>query len=242
MTGMTSNPIPLPKISPANEVSRPKSSSALDQKLSKATEQSKTKSSSVGDQSRPKSSTQQPKTPRSTSKSARRQFRETIREADVQSSSSECPSLPRQRPKHRSMSRERSQASSRVGGSQSQGSRQATKSKTPTQSKPPVPPQNAANANQRDLETPTAVHVDGYFKNLELGSESATSSLARRPTVPHTKSALSSATSQVKLKVQSNTLKSEGSVSIDSLSGSSGYSQKIAFSETNMQSSLGYLP
>ena len=243
MTGMTSKPIPLPKISSANEQPRPKSSSAIDQsKLPKTTDQTRPKTSTAADHSRPKSSNQQPKTPRSTSKSARRQFRETIREADVQSSSSECPSLPRQRPKHRSMSRERSQASSRVGGSQSQGSRQATKSKTPTQSKPPVPHQNSVNANQRDLETPTAVHVDGYFKNLELGSESATSSLARRPTVLHTKSALSSTTNQSKNKAQSNTLKSEGSVSIDSLSGSSGYSQKIAFSETNMQSSLGYLP
>ena len=44
------------------------------------------------------------------------------------------------------------------------------------------------------------------------------------------------------LPPKSGTLRSEGSVSIDSLSGSSGYSQKIAFSETNMQSSLGYLP
>lgn len=212
MAGMTSNALPMPKISTSN------------------------------DQSKPKASNQPPKTPRSTSKSARRQFRETIREADVQSSSSECPSLPRQRPKHRSMSRERSQASSRVGGSQSQGSRQMTKSKTPTQSKPPVQHQTATNANQRDLETPTAVHVDGYFKNLELGSESATSSLARKPVNIQTKTAQSSTAGQAKLKSQSNTLKSEGSVSIDSLSGSSAYSQKIAFSETNMQSSLGYLP
>jgi len=199
------------------------------------------KASGTNDQLKNKPTNQPPKTPRSTSKSARRQFRETIREADVQSSSSECPSLPRQRPKHRSMSRERSQASSRGGGSQSQGSRQVTKSKTPTQSKPPGQHQNSTNANQRELETPTAVHVDGYFKNLELGSESATSSLARKQSNIQSIPALSSKTIQAK-QVQSNTLKSEGSVSIDSLSGSSAYSQKIAFSETNMQSSLGYLP
>ena len=42
--------------------------------------------------------------------------------------------------------------------------------------------------------------------------------------------------------VSTSTIKSQGSLSIDSLSGSSSYSQKIAFSETNMQSSLGYLP
>jgi len=219
MAGMTSNPLPVPNLSTTNEV-RPKSTSL--------------------EQSRAKLPNQPPKTPRSTSKSARRQFRENKREADVQSSSSECPSLPRQRPKHRSMSRERSQASSRISGSQSQGSRQVTKSKTPTQSKPPGQHPNTTNANQRDLETPTAVHVDGYFKNLELGSESTTSSLKKIPSTKQTVNAQSS--DQAKLKAKSSTLKSEGSVSLDSLSGSSAYSQKIAFSETNMQSSLGYLP
>ena len=48
-----------------------------------------------------------PKTPKS-AKSTRRQIRQTVREADLYSSSSECPSLPRQRPKFRSISRERS--------------------------------------------------------------------------------------------------------------------------------------
>ena len=48
-----------------------------------------------------------PKTPRS-SKSVRRHLRQSVREADLQSSSSECPSLPRQtRPRFRSASRDR---------------------------------------------------------------------------------------------------------------------------------------
>ncbi len=49
------------------------------------------------------------KSPKST-KSSRRQARESLREADLQSSSSECPSLPRNHrpPRFRSASRERS--------------------------------------------------------------------------------------------------------------------------------------
>ena len=56
------------------------------------------------------------------------------------------------------------------------------------------------------------------------------------------KTIISSVSGHSKTRPGSATIKSQGSLSIDSLSGSSSFSQKIAFSETNMQSSLGYLP
>ena len=71
-----------------------------------------------------------PKTPKS-AKSTRRQIRQTVREADLYSSSSECPSLPRQRPKFRSVSRERSFAALEDGRvSVRTGSSAANKHKT----------------------------------------------------------------------------------------------------------------
>ena len=73
--------------------------------------------------------------------------------------------------------------------------------------------------------------MNGFFKNLDT---SPSTSMAKPLPVPPS--------GPPSLPPKSGTLRSEGSVSIDSLSGSSGYSQKIAFSETNMQSSLGYLP
>ena len=146
----------------------------------------------------------------STTKSARRQFRESMREiASVGDSSSDYSSLPRQRPL-RSVSQ--TQSKSRSSGS--------------------VTLAAAGGSNQRNVETPSAVHVDGFFKNLDHGSAPET---GRDVTVM--------VSGQSKSRPgASNTVKSQGSLSIDSLSGSSSYSQKIAFSETNMQSSLGYLP
>ncbi len=111
---------------------------------------------------------------------------------------------------------------------------------------------------------------DGFFRNVDLGSETATSSLLR-PEAAKTgqqvaktvqqaaktgqqaaKSVQQAAkTAQQAAKTgqpaakpthQSNTIRSEGSLSIDSLSGSSSVGGKPIFSETNMQSSLGYLP
>ena len=146
----------------------------------------------------------------STTKSARRQFRESMREiASVGDSSSDYSSLPRQRPL-RSVSQ--TQSKSRSSGS--------------------VTLAAAVGSNQRNVETPSAVHVDGFFKNLDHGSAPET---GRDVTVMVSGQSKSTPGA-------SNTVKSQGSLSIDSLSGSSSYSQKIAFSETNMQSSLGYLP
>ncbi len=111
---------------------------------------------------------------------------------------------------------------------------------------------------------------DGFFRNVDLGSETATSSLLRpeaakpsqqaaktgqpgaKPSQQAAKSVQQAAkTGQQAVKTgqpvakpihQSNTIRSEGSLSIDSLSGSSSVGGKPIFSETNMQSSLGYLP
>ncbi len=105
---------------------------------------------------------------------------------------------------------------------------------------------------------------------MDLGSETATSSLLRpeaaKPVQQAAKTAQQAAktgqqaaksvqqaaksgqqaakTGQQAAKPthQSNTIRSEGSLSIDSLSGSSSVGGKPIFSETNMQSSLGYLP
>ena len=88
----------------------------------------------------------------------------------------------------------------------------------------PAPPRTSS---------PAAVQQDGIFRNVDqFGGDSSGS---RPDTLP-------SLSGRAAPQSTGGTLRSEGSVSIDSLSGSSSYSQKIAFSETNMQSSLGYLP
>ena len=159
----------------------------------------------------------------STTKSARRQFRESMREiAGVGDSSSDCSSLPRQRPQRSISHSQVSRDKSRVSGS-------------------------VTTTQQRNVETPSAVHVDGFFKNLDHGGAAEI-----QPSGPHHPSIRDSRDMSVMSTVSghsksrqgahTNTVKSQGSLSIDSLSGSSSYSQKIAFSETNMQSSLGYLP
>jgi hypothetical protein len=107
------------------------------------------------------------------------------------------------------------------------------------------------------------VFRDGFFRNVDLGSETATSSLLR-PEAAKTGQQTAKTGQQAAKSVQqaaktgqpaaktgppvakkthqSNTIRSEGSLSIDSLSGSSSVGGKPIFSETNMQSSLGYLP
>jgi hypothetical protein len=107
------------------------------------------------------------------------------------------------------------------------------------------------------------VFRDGFFRNVDLGSETATSSLLRPEAAKTVQQAAKTGhqaaksvqqaakSSQPAAKTgptvakpthQSNTIRSEGSLSIDSLSGSSSVGGKPIFSETNMQSSLGYLP
>ena len=142
----------------------------------------------------------------STTKTARRQFRESMREI-AGDSSSDCSSLPRNRQPRSitQVSREKSRPGSVV-----------------------IRPSG---------ETPSGVgssSKEGFFRN-----ESA---LTRNSSNANNRTILSTVSGQSKTRPPSNTIKSQGSVSIDSLSGSSSYSQKIAFSETNMQSSLGYLP
>ena len=140
----------------------------------------------------------------STTKSARRQFRESMREiAGAGDSSSDCSSLPR----------------SRAPRSITAVSRDKTRSRMTS----------GAGSQQRD---PSVNMDDGFFKNVDHGVEK---SVGPRPVV-------SAVSGHSKPRLSSNSMKSQGSLSIDSLSGSSSYSQKIAFSETNMQSSLGYLP
>ena len=158
----------------------------------------------------------------STTKSARRQFRESMREiAGVGDSSSDCSSLPRQRPQRSISHSQASRDKSRVSGS-------------------------ATATQQRNVETPSAVHVDGFFKNLDHGAGETQTSGPHHPGMRDSRdmTVLSTVSGHSKSRpgAHSNTVKSQGSLSIDSLSGSSSYSQKIAFSETNMQSSLGYLP
>ena len=93
---------------------------------------------------------------------------------------------------------------------------------------------------------------DGFFRNVDLGSETATSSLVRSETTkpsgqqaakpPGLQPAAKTGPKTAKSGHPTNTIRSEGSLSIDSLSGSSILAGKPIFSETNMQSSLGYLP
>ena len=151
--------------------------------------------------SRPVSST-------TTSKSARRQFRESMREiAGAGDSSSDSSSLPRQPRQPRSMtqtSRERSR-----------------------------PGSSSLNQRNQQPSPPVTGHQQETFLNnhTEHGTE-----------MPPGRPVVSSVSGLSKARPGTSTIKSQGSLSIDSLSGSSSYSQKIAFSETNMQSSLGYLP
>ena len=143
----------------------------------------------------------------STTKTARRQFRESMREIGAGDSSSDCSSLPRTR--------------------QPRSGTQVSKSRSDS------------TAARNTGETASAVTRDGFFKNLD---HSSSDGLARHSSSVN-RTIVSTVSGQSKQsRPASNTVKSQGSVSIDSLSGSSSYSQKIAFSETNMQSSLGYLP
>ena len=140
----------------------------------------------------------------STTKTARRQFRESMRELGGDSSS-DCSSLPR----------------TRQPRSITQVSREKSR------------PGSVAMSQHRSGETPSAVGKEQGLIRNESG-------LTRHSSNVNNRTILSTVSGQS--KTRSNTIKSHGSVSIDSLSGSSSYSQKIAFSETNMQSSLGYLP
>ena len=165
--------------------------------------------------SKPKSSTSRTASSARSVMAARRQFRES----QAVDSSSDCSSLPRppRQAKSRSVSREHSLAPS---------SARSKPSQTRTVS-------NVSGANQRNYpEIPSAAaDQEGVFRNLSRSPSQARQQRTVLPSVSgHSKSR------------QSHNLHSEGSVSIDSLSLSSGNSQKIAFSETNMQSSLGYLP
>ena len=142
-----------------------------------------------------------------TTKSARRQFRESMREiAGAGDSSSDCSSLPRA-PRH-------AQRSLTVG----------------SRDKARPGSGSAAGTSQR-LSVAEPRSSDGFFHNPEV--EAGGQGEAR--------TVVSSVSGHAK-RPGSGTIKSQGSLSIDSLSGSSSFSQKIAFSETNMQSSLGYLP
>lgn len=92
---------------------------------------------------------------------------------------------------------------------------------------------------------------------MDIGSETANSSLARPEMAKVVPQAAKSGQQQVVKPGQqtaktdqrvggpgllSSTTRSDGSLSVDSLSGSSLLGGKPIFSETNMQSSLGYLP
>ena len=98
--------------------------------------------------------------------------------------------------------------------------RSKTKSVSSARSKPTTVSRTAsAAANQRIYQqTPTDGEQEGFFRNIN-----------------HNSTVLSSVSGHNKSRHTNQTRLSEGSVSIDSLSVSSGNSQKIAFSETNMQ-------
>ena len=107
--------------------------------------------------------------------------------------------------------------------------RAKSKSVSSSRSKPTTVSRTGSAANQRiSQQSPAdgrAGDQEGFFRNIN-----------------HNSTVLSSVSGHNKSRHSNQTRLSEGSVSIDSLSVSSGNSQKIAFSETNMQSSLGYLP
>ena len=107
--------------------------------------------------------------------------------------------------------------------------RAKSKSVSSSRSKPTTVSRTGSAANQRiSQQSPAdgrAGDQEGFFRNIN-----------------HNSTVLSSVSGHNKSRHTNQTRLSEGSVSIDSLSVSSGNSQKIAFSETNMQSSLGYLP
>ena len=144
-----------------------------------------------------------------TSKSARRQFRESMREiAGAGDSSSDYSSLPRHSRQPRQSMTQTSREKSRPGSS---------------------------SLNQRNVQpSPPASHTE-HGQEVTGGSVTSVTRVQGRPV-------MSSVSGHTKPRPGTSTIKSQGSLSIDSLSGSSSYSQKIAFSETNMQSSLGYLP
>ena len=110
--------------------------------------------------------------------------------------------------------------------------RSKTKSVSSSRSKPTTVSRTVSSAaNQRIYQqSPPSVGAqqEGFFRNINHNSTVLSS--------------VSGVSGQNKSRNTNQTRLSEGSVSIDSLSVSSGNSQKIAFSETNMQSSLGYLP
>ena len=174
---------------------------------------------------------------------------EDKRELMAGMSSSAVPTRPRQREHSRTASSARSVMAARRQFRESQTldsssdcsslprpQRSRTKSRDQSQvqssarSKPSQTRTVSSSHQRNDRESPSAGDREGVLRNL-----SHTSSLSRHQTV------LSSVSGHNKSR-HSHSQHSEGSVSIDSLSVSSGNSQKIAFSETNMQSSLGYLP
>ena len=108
--------------------------------------------------------------------------------------------------------------------------RSKTKSVSSARSRPTSVSRTVSSAaNQRSYQqSPPAGDGEGFFRNINHNSTVLSS--------------VSGVSGQNKSRHSNQTRLSEGSVSIDSLSVSSGNSQKIAFSETNMQSSLGYLP
>ena len=265
MAGMSSSAVPRPRTSSSSMLSRPSPMPVAPVSKSTTNSGQLSKTSTTSNQSRPTPSSSQSKqsqnpgqvkqpsnsvqlrpssssasapqkTPRSTTKSARRQFRAVQRVQETSeglSSSSESPH-PRPRPprslssSHTSTPRPAASSSRPAPSTHSSVSRPPAISRPPTASSSrPRPPSSTA----REATSPGAVHVNGFFKNLDTSpSTSMAKPLPAPPSGPPS------------LPPKSGTLRSEGSVSIDSLSGSSGYSQKIAFSETNMQSSLGYLP
>ena len=108
--------------------------------------------------------------------------------------------------------------------------RSKTKSVSSSRSKPTTVSRTVSSAaNQRIYQqSPPSAQQEGFFRNINHNSTVLSS--------------VSGVSGHNKSRNTNQTRLSEGSVSIDSLSVSSGNSQKIAFSETNMQSSLGYLP
>ena len=152
-----------------------------------------------------------------TSKSARRQFRENMREiAGAGDSSSDYSSLPRH----------------------SRQPRQSTTQSWRERSRP-----GSSSLNQRHVEPSPPAPAPAPASHTEHGQEGTPGgSLTSVPRVPG-RPVMSSVSGHSRPRPGTSSIKSQGSgLSIDSLSGSSSYSQKIAFSETNMQSSLGYLP
>ena len=110
----------------------------------------------------------------------------------------------------------------------------------------PRPPRTKSKSVSSSRSKPTTVSRTGSAANQRISQQSPPDGRADQEgffrNINHNSTVLSSVSGHSKSRHTNQTRLSEGSVSIDSLSVSSGNSQKIAFSETNMQSSLGYLP